>query len=133
MLIKKIILSYNVDLPAVPVVGNAFAIFASLDTRQGEAAMPALQDNGSIYFHANALGMGGDGATAAEGVGVWAAENGFPTYVEFDDPIPVADDEISFYLDSVNMDTAVTAVIKIYYAIAEVGLEDALTILESYR
>lgn len=133
MLIKKIIISYDVDIAAALAVGANTAWFVALATKQDLAAMPGLEGNEVIYYHAGVLAAGGDGATAAESPGALRVINGFPSYVEFDDPIPVADDEISLYMHSIGMATALTVVAKIYYAIADVSLEEALTILESYR
>jgi hypothetical protein len=133
MLVKKIALSYNIDIGAAPAPGIDFAVFAALSTQQGLAAMPALQDAPTIYFHAWSLTLGGDGATAAESPGFASVENGMPAYVEFDDPLPIADNEITFYLDSTALATAISAAIKIWYAPVIVSFEDALMILESYR
>lgn len=133
MLIKKIICSYAADIATALAVGASTELFVSLSTQQGLAAQPALQDNGVVYHHAAQVAAGGDGATAAESPAFWKTENGFPSYVEFDDPIPVADDELSIYFDTTGFGAVSTAVIKLYYAIAEVSLEEALTILESYR
>lgn len=133
MLIKKIAVSYGIDISATIAPGADVSVFVNLHTQQGEATLPGLQDSGTIYFHALALTLGGDGATAAESPGFLTTQNGMPTYVEFDDPIPVADDTLSLYFDTNNITTAQTCVIKIWYAIADVSLEEALTILESYR
>lgn len=133
MLVKKIAVSYNLDLSPILAPGDDPAVFVVLATQQGLVALPALQDNETIYYHAAQIAGGGDGATAAETPAFFKTENGFPTYVEFDDPIPIADDEISLYFDSSLMNSALTAAIKIYYAIADVTLDEALTILESYR
>lgn len=133
MLIKRIIMAYGGVISATRAPGISTEVFASLDTRQGLAAMPALGDNGSIYFHALVNMTGGDGATAAESPAALSLSNGFPPYVEFDDPVPVADDVISLYFDTSGMSAVATLVAKIYYAIATVTLEEALTILESYR
>lgn len=133
MLIKKIIASYGLDLNATRAPGVVSTAFVNLHTQQGEATIPPLQDSGTIYFHAMVNGAGGDGATAAESPAGVHHENGFPTYVEFDDPVPVADDQLSLYFDTDGFLTLQTCVLKMYYAIAEVSLEEALTILESYR
>jgi hypothetical protein len=133
MLIKKIVLSFPMDINAAPTPGAELAVFANLNTQQGESSMPGLQHDGTIYYYAKQHLVGGDGATAAEGVASFPHIAGMPAYVEFDDPIPVADDTLTLYIDSLLLVAAQTVAIKLWYRIDDVSFEEALMILESYR
>lgn len=134
MLVKRIIVSIGAfDVSAARTVGSADALIMCLSTVQGATTIPGLQDNGTIWYHAPLSTAGGDGATAAESPAGFQYMGGFPPYIEFDDPIPVADDEITLYIEGIGLGGAVTAGFKMYYRVDEVSLEEALTILESYR
>lgn len=134
MVLKKIIASINgMDIGPAPGVGVLFALICNLNTQQGLTTMPGLQANGTIWYHAPLAEMGGDGATAAEAPGFVSYPGGFPPYVEFDDPIPVVDDTLSLYIQGTGLASAVTLGLKLYYRVESVSLEEALTILESYR
>jgi hypothetical protein len=134
MLIKRIACSYDWSSAAVPAPGVTSALFVNLNTQQDiDGDDPALQHNGTIYYHAMVDTFGGDGATAAEAPGRATFANGMPAYVEFDDPIPVSDDEISLYVYSTGQTGARTVILKIWYRVETVTLAEALTILESYR
>lgn len=134
MLIKKIALFYNWDANVAAATPAAiFNLNCNLNTQQGLAAVPTMDDPGTIYYHNHAEQYGGDGATAAEAPGVCRIETGYPSYVEFQEPIPVADAEITFYLNTGGMSTVRTAVLHIWYDVETVSLDEALQILESYR
>lgn len=134
MLIKKLALFYNWDANiAAAVPATIHNLNCNLNTQQGLAAVPTMDDPGTIYYHNHAEQFGGDGATAGESPGINRVQTGYPSYVEFDEPIPVADSEITFYLNTGGMSTARTAVLHIWYDVEEVSLDEALQILESYR
>jgi len=134
MLIKKIAIYYNWDANiAAPVPATIHNLMASLNTRQDLAVIPAFDDPGTIYYHNRAWQAGGDGATANEAPGYQSIQTGYPAYIEFDEPIPVADAVITFYMNTGGMNTARTAKIHIWYDIETVSLDEALQILESYR
>lgn len=134
MLIKRIVCSINgFDLNAILAPGAQDAFIAALSTRQDLTTIPGLQDDGTIWYHAPVHEAGGDGATAAENPGSLLYIGGFPSYVEFDDPLPVADDEISLYIEGIGLTTAVVMGLKIWYRVEKVSFQDALMVLESYR
>lgn len=95
--------------------------------------MPGLQHPGTIWYHAPLYEFGGDGATATEAPGLGQYQGGFPPYVEFDDPLPIVDDELTLYILGIGLAAATTIGLKIYYRVDPVTFEEALMILESYR
>lgn len=134
MLIKKIALFYNWNGNiAAATPGAIMNVNCNLNTQQGLAAVPTMDDPGTIYWHNRACQMAGDGATAGEAPGVQDIQTGYPAYVEFEDPIPVADSEITFYFNCGGMIGTLDATLHIWYDVETVTLDEALQILESYR
>jgi len=135
MLIKKICFTCS-WVPTGAAAPEAFVanIRASLNTEQGLVAVPLMDDNGTIYFTMHQVQLAADGATVTEAPGnLDLGTSGYPFYVEFEEPIPVADSEITFYFNSTGMFAALEATLHIWYDTEPVSLEEALQILESYR
>lgn len=134
MLIKKIAIFYNWNGDvAACTPGDLINANCNLNTVQGLGAVPTMDTPGTIYWHNRAVQYAGDGATAAEAPGAFTFSTGYPAYVEFDEPIPVADSEITCYFNTGGMADARDFTMHIWYDVDEVTLDEALQILESYR
>lgn len=138
MLIKKIAFAHdNLAADGAQInTGDNIGVEICLNNKQGETSIPRLTDSGTIYYHNETHEFGGDGATATEAPGVVSQETGFPSFVEFDDPVPVIDTVISLYCDRIGniaLASDIAAYFKIWYKVEDIDFKDALMILESYR